>query len=158
MNEIKERTAFAEDEIPIKKGGLKIDNSKSSIKSEKPMMEDFRNNINNILEKEEEQKKIAFELFSRFQSALRDKTLDSLKDVKLREKEKQIIKDLIDFSRIINSDENQEEDLGSISLFITLYRSMLIQRDRINELEFLQTKMSKDFILLESRLKALENK
>lgn len=152
------KESFAEQEIKPPKVGLKISNAKSTIKSEKPKQEDFRNKVNEILAQEEEQKKIAFALSSKFQTILRDKTLDSSKDNIVRGSEKEIIRDLIDFARIINSDENQEEDLGTISLFITLYRSLLIQRDRINELEFLQTKMNKDMMHLEAKLKVLENK
>lgn len=152
------KESFSEQEIKPPKVGLKINNNKSSVKSEKPKQEDFRNKINEILAQEEEQKRIAFTLSNKFQAILRDKTLDSSKDQTIRDSEKDNIRDLIDFARIINSDENQEEDLGTISLFITLYRSLLIQRDRINELEFLQTKMNKEMISLEGRLKALENK
>ncbi len=135
---------FADEEPQIQtKRGLKISNSKSSIK-EVPKIDDFRKRVNEILSQEDEQKKLAFELMSQFQNYLKDKTLDASKDANVRANELKSIENLIDFSRIINSDENQQEDLGTISLFITLYRALFSQRDRINELEYQQTKMAKE--------------
>ncbi len=148
--------AFEESTPIVPKRGLKLENPPHAKSATAPKPEDFRNKINEILEKEEEQKELAYKLVSKFQTILKDKTLDSAKDPKVRDEETDSIRDLIDFSRIINSDETKEEDLGTISLFITLLRSFLIQRDRINELEYLQIKMGKEIAALNSRIANLQ--
>jgi len=145
MEDIKQKEAFSSDDSKtqqVNKRELKINNAKSSIKPVQKT-EDFRNKINKILANEDEQKKIAYQVMSNFQNILKDKTLDGAKNEQIRVNELQSIQDLIDFARIINSDENQEEDLGTITLLITLCRALFSQRDRINELEYKLFSLSK---------------
>jgi len=140
-----------------RKSGLKINNDKSLFKQEKSQKIDFRQRVNDILKKEDEQKQLSFELNSKYQQILKDKTLDSEKTSSIRDSEKEIIKDLIDFSRIINSDEQQTEDIGTISLLVVLLRNLLLQRDRINELEFVHNKTLKELEIVKALLKSKLN-
>jgi len=155
MNNV-ERRAFEDDEESDKeiksKKGLRINNAKSSIPNPIPKPQDFRDNISKVLNEEEEQKKIAFEIANRFINALKDKTLDSNKNVTIRKSEKQAIMDMIDFARLINSDEQQEENLGTMSVVSTLLKAIFIQRDKINENEYKIAKLETELASLGRRV------
>ena len=151
-----ERRPFEDDEdndekIKSKKG-LRINNAKSSIPNPVPKPQNFRDNISKILNEEEEQKRLAFEIANRFIGALKDKTLNSNKNVTVRESEKRAIMDMIDFARLINSDETQEENLGTMSIISTLLKAIFIQRDRINETEYRVARLETEVAALGRRL------
>lgn len=112
---------------------LKIDNKKSQIKTELPPI-DIKQNAYKIINDNEEQKRIAWDLTSRLLGLFKDKTLNENKDTKIRDEELKILSDFTEFARIINTAPNEEDSLGSISFIIALARCMLIQRDTINEL------------------------
>lgn len=148
-----------EDDEKIRpKKGLRINNAKSSIPNPVPKPQDFRDNINKVLSEEEEQKKLAFEIATRFINALKDKTLDANKNVTVREGEKRAVMDMIDFARLINSDETQEENLGTMSIISTLLKAIFIQRDRINESEYRVAKLETELASLGRRLVEAEKK
>lgn len=138
---------FDENNINFVKKGVKITNENSSIKKEDRVKEvDFRQRVSEIINEEEEQKKIAYDLIKKYMTAIKSKKLDETKDLKVRESEQKIIKDLIDFSRIVNSnpDENQEDNVGTMFLLTFVLRCLYIQRDRINELEYECNKLRKE--------------
>jgi hypothetical protein len=148
-----------DDDEKIKpKKGLRINNAKSSIPNPVPKPQDFRDNISKVLNEEEEQKRLAFEIANRFINALKDKTLDSNKNVTVRENEKRAIMDMIDFARLINSDETQEENLGTMSIISTLLKAIFIQRNRINEAEYRVAKLETEIASMGRRLTEVENK
>lgn len=113
----------------------KLDNKKSTVK-QAPPLPNIRENANKIMANDEEQKKIAFNLTTRLLSLIKDKTLDENKDLNIREEEKQVLSEYANFSRLINADPNKEDGLGTLSYVTALARCLLLQRDRINELEY----------------------
>lgn len=113
--------------------GVKLDNNKSKIKKQSPPL-DIQQNAYKIINDNEEQKRIAWELTSRLLSLFKDKTLNENKDTEMRDEESKVLSDFTEFARIINTSPNEEDSLGSISFIIALARCMLIQRDTINEL------------------------
>ena len=129
---------------PIQNKKLRIGNQTSTVKAPPPKVENFRKRIDEILESEEEQKRVGLLLIQSFFKMIEEKKLDAAKTPEIREREKQIIKDLMDFARLLNSDENQvEENYGSMSLFQVLLLSVIKQRDRINNLEYKLEKLQK---------------
>jgi len=147
------KNAFDDDEENVKpKKGLKINNANSSVPDPPPKVQNFRDNINEILNEEEKQKKLAFDIAHRFMMVLKDKTLDANKNVVVRQGEKQSIMDLIDFARLINSDENQEDNIGTMSIISTLIKAVLIQRDRINEIEYKLSKTESEVSSMSRKL------
>lgn len=152
---------FEDDENPPQftpKRTLKITNERSSIKANASKPEDFRNKIAEILSKEDERNKLAFDLTQKYLAILKNKTLDEAKNIIIRDGEKSSIKDLIDFIRIVNSDENMEENIGTMSLLTTILHCMLLQRDRINELEYQFSKLNREVIILNAKINSQEEK
>lgn len=143
---------FESDDAPVARPAktVKISNSNSSVPENIPKPDDFRKNIDKILAQEEEQKRLALQLATIFISVIKDKKLDSAKDPVTRDKEKQSVIDLIDFARLINSDEHQEDNIGTMSLLSTMMRLMIYQRDRLNELEYELHKMSREVSALKN--------
>lgn len=141
--------SFDDDDVEIvNKKGLKINNAKSEVKLQNPLP-NIKKMAEDLLRNEDLQKKISIDLTSRFLSALKDKTLDENKDENLRDEEKKIIAEYANFAKLINADPNQEFDgTGTLSLVVALSRSLFIQRDRINELEYEIVKFKK---LLENK-------
>ena len=144
-NESNKDDAFEfNDEVEIKSNKtLKINNSKSSVPQQNIQTPNINNNISKILESEEEQKKIAFTLTTKLLSMMKDKTLDGNKDTISRDEEKKVISEYVNFARLINSDPSKEESLGTLSLVTAMTRCILVQRDRINELEYESQKLRK---------------
>ena len=129
---------------PTLNKSLRIGNAASTVKTPPVKIENFRKRIDQILESEEEQKRTGLILIQSFFKMIDEKTLDATKTAAIRENEKQVIKDIMDFARLLNSDENQvEENYGSMSLFQVLFLSLVKQRDRINTLEYKLEKLSK---------------
>ena len=124
--------------------GLKIDNSASALKPA-VQVPNFRDKVHEILQNEDLQNKIAGEVVGGFLSVINDKTLDSAKSLDDKNNDRKKIEDLIDFARIANSNEEQESGLGTTTVLIVLCRTLLKQRDRINELEFSLNKLSSQF-------------
>lgn len=138
-----ERHGFSDDDVEIKPTKtLKIDNSKSSVQAA-PALPNINENVNKILANEDEQKKIALNLTRSFLTILKDKTLDANKDTKIREEERKIIVEFANFARLLNADQNKEEGYGTLTYVQALSRFMLLQRDRINELEYEIVKLRK---------------
>ena len=139
-----ERHGFSDDDVELKATKtLKIDNSNSSVQVAPPLP-NINENVNKILASEDEQKKIAFNLTRSFLTILKDKTLDANKDPKAREDERKIISEFANFARLLNADPNkQEEGYGTLTYVNALSRFMILQRDRINELEYEVVKLRK---------------
>ena len=85
-----------------------------------------------------------------FKKILDDKTLLQNKNIFSLDLEKEIISNLARLAIDMNTDENEIEGMGSVSIITLLLRTSIIQRDRINSLEYKST-------LLENRIKELEN-
>jgi hypothetical protein len=75
-------------------------------------------------------------LTSRYKGYILDKTLTNNKNPLTKEEESETIKALCDVGLNLNEDQNQREGIGSIGLNSLLLKSVLTQRDKINELSY----------------------
>ena len=120
-----------------KKTSLKMNNSGSIFNKEKgPSQQDFQKKVSDMQNKSEEYAEKASQLSANFKKILEDKTLLQNKNVFQLDVEKQVLESLIQLSVEMNEDENEKEAMGATGLIALLLRSILIQRDRINSLEF----------------------
>jgi hypothetical protein len=119
-------------------------------KSNKPSASDFQKAADETNNKVNSYKDRAAELASSFKKILDDKTLIQNKNVFSLDLEKEIISNLARLAIDMNTDENEIEGIGSVSIITLLLRSSIIQRDKINSLEYKTS-------LLENRIKELES-
>jgi len=139
----KQDDSFTDDEVIIKNSkGVKLNNDNSTVKVNAPPI-NMRETIARIVDNDEELKKWAFTLTSRLLGTIKDKTLDENKDAAIRDKERQVFSEFAEFARVINSDPNKEDCYGTLSYVNALSRCILMQRDRINELEYETVKLQK---------------
>jgi len=133
--------------------GLKINNSNSEISKPIPRI-DPEKNAKAILSSHQEQHKAAWGLTTKLLSIFKDKTLQENKSHKEKEEEGLALLDFAKFAMLINGDEKQPEGNGSVSFAVAIVKCALIQRDRINELEFEVFNLSK----IIKRMEAENNK
>ena len=126
---------------PLK--GLRISNDKSSVKRPPPKL-DIQANAAKILASQEIQSKLGWELTTKLLSMFKDKTLKENKDNPYLEAEAGVLKDYVDFVRLINSDETQEEGIGTVGFTIAIAKCALLQRDRLNEVEYEMSLLKKE--------------
>lgn len=93
----------------------------------------------------------AAEVVPQFIKLLDDKTLPANKNVFANDLEKEVITKMVELARDMNVDEYEESESGSVNLIAFLLRCLLIQRDKINGLDYTITQLKSD-------LKTLLNK
>jgi hypothetical protein len=150
---------FDEEESPApvsNKKSLKINNDKSIfVKKNDVSQEDFEKNISNMQGKSAEYALRAAELSSSFRKILDDKSLVKNKNVFQLDVERQILESLIQLSIEMNEDEDEKEAMGATGLVALLLKTSLIQRDRINNLDFNSVQLESKILILEEKLAAL---
>lgn len=92
--------------------------------------------VEEIVNKSLSYKERAAELSMQFKSCLDDKTISSNKSPVAEDAEKELVSKMIQLSIDINNDENELEGMGSIGWLALLLRVTLMQKTRINDLEF----------------------
>jgi hypothetical protein len=150
-NEIKQinsSTSFDDDSGFENKKGLKINNAKSNI-PKPPERIDVISNAQKILADIEFQNKMGWNLTSRLLSVFKNKKLQQNKSEEEKQAENQVLLDYLEFAKLINNDQNQEEGMGSVVFSLAIVKCALLQRDQINE----QGKM---IDILERKVKMLE--
>lgn len=152
-----EPRSFDDEKEVISKKTTKLDNKNSSVKNAAATtLPNIRENVSKILENEDEQKKIAFELSRQYAAMIKDKTLDENKDPIYRENEKNVLVEYINFARLLNSDPNKEDCYGTLAYTQAISRCLLLQRDRINELEYRVVKAEKEMVRLSQQISILQ--
>lgn len=116
---------------------LKLDTSKSKFQINSNSKKDFDSQVKDAIGEKNNRNKKALELGQKFLSTLADKTLNSNKSIIKKDLEKQICNDLFMLATSVNNDPNEPEGAGSLLLDTLFFKSLLIMRDRLNELEFL---------------------
>jgi len=134
------KTAFEEtdpstNENSVKKS-LKIDNSKSQFQTKLVDRESFDKKVKESINDRSDRNKKAFDLGQKFILILSDKTLVSNKGPIQKDLEKQICNDLFTLAVAVNNDPSESEGAGSLVLDTLFFKSLLIMRDRLNELEY----------------------
>lgn len=141
-----------DDDIPPTKSkvGIKLNNSQSIVsKNKKPSTEEFHKKAQEANKKTLAYTDRAKDLSVKFIKLLEDKTLLENKNTVLLDLEKEIISDLVGLGIDINSDENELDGMGSIGLTSLIFKCLMRQRDRINNLEY-------NLYLLDKRVKKIE--
>jgi hypothetical protein len=138
------RTAFEDEDAEPKpeapKKGLKIDSSKSKFQLKSDSKKDFDAKVKDFVNDKSERNKKAFELGQKFISILSDKTLNSNKGPITKDLEKQVCNDLFSLAVAVNNDPSEAEGAGSLVLDTLFFKSLLMMRDRLNEIEYLLQK------------------
>lgn len=133
---------FEEEDSP-QKSGLKISNNKSMFQTQKkPSKEESAQKANQLNEQANSYSKRASDLAGKFTKMLNDKTLTENKNLFIQDIEKEILSELLKLGVEINLDESQQEGMGSMGLISLLFKSVISQRDKINNLEYKLEKIS----------------
>jgi hypothetical protein len=133
------KTAFEEpspEENTDKKSGLKVNNLKSRFQPKQDSQKDFDKKVKEFVSEKSERNKKALELGQKFLSMLNDKMLNSNKSLIQKDLEKQICNDLFSLATAVNNDPSESEGAGSLVLDTLFFKSLLIMRDRLNEIEY----------------------
>lgn len=131
--------SVSESKIKIKK----VSSQKSIFDGipKKSSYEEFSKKVDSVQEKNNSHKIKAAELSSQFYKVLNDKTLRENKTIFSKSIEKDLLLELINLSIEINNDQFEKEGMGSLTLITLLFNSLLLQRDKINNLEFELSKL-----------------
>jgi len=129
-----------EEEKPINpKIGLRNVSSQKSIFEnipKKPSPEDFDKKVKEIQDRNSGYKQRAAELAVAFKKMIEDKTLVQNRNIFANELEKETLTKMIQLAVEINNDPNEQEGMGSLGWITLLLKTVLSQRDKINNLEY----------------------
>lgn len=98
--------------------------------------QEFQKQVEIAQEKKTGYNKQAADLFVQFNKTVSDKTLPQNRNVFNMEAEKELLQNMVQLAIDINNDPSEQEGMGSLTWIICLFKTVLAQRDRINELEF----------------------
>lgn len=132
---------FDEDEpieSPQKVTLKKVSSQKSIFDNmpKKPTQEEFSQKVASNQEKMATYKQKASELALQFKKIIEDKTLSQNKNIFALEVEKEVLSKMVQLAVDINNDPNEQEGMGSLTWITLLFKTVLSQRDRINNLEY----------------------
>jgi|LauGreDrversion4_2_1035121.scaffolds.fasta_scaffold09046_8 hypothetical protein len=119
------------------RSGLKINNAKSRFNAKPDTKKDFEQKVKDAISDKVDRNKKALELGQKFLSLLHDRTLSSNKSVIQKDVEKQVCNDLFFLATAVNNDPNESEGAGSLVLDTLFFKSLLIVRDRLNEMDYI---------------------
>lgn len=129
--------AFENKPIPTKRGGLKINNDKSSVNQPKEdYATKFEANAKSAFKDNQEYMKKAAELTGRFKAVFADKTLPENKTQIAKDVEREVILSIVGFCKALNEDENQPQAEGAMAMITIITSMMMGQRDRINQMSY----------------------
>jgi hypothetical protein len=126
------------DIVSKKKVELKLSNKGSMLDAlpKKPSKEDFEQKATEVNDTLNAYGVRASDLALRFKRTLDDKTLPQNKNPFQQAAESELLTNLVQLSVDMNTDEHEQEGMGSVGLSALLLKTVLIQRDRINDLEY----------------------
>jgi hypothetical protein len=130
-------------EVKVK---LKNVSSQKSIfegQPKKPTPQEFQEQVQVAQERSSSYKIKASELAQQFAKMMADKTLPQNKSPFAIEAKRELLGNIIQLAKDINNDEKELEGDGSLILCIVLFNTCFDQRDRINQLEYMLTQISK---------------
>lgn len=108
-----------------------------------PTQQEFQHKVQASQEALAGYKKRAAELFVLFQRSMSDKTLAQNRNILNAETEKELLQNILQLATDINNDPNEQEGMGSMTAITLLLKTCLLQRDRINELEYAVAQLQK---------------
>ena len=101
-----------------------------------PTQQEFRKQVEKVQEIKSDRQVRAAELYFALKKVLTDKTLPQNRNVLNIESEREVLQNVIDLAIEINNDPNEKEGMGSLACITYLLKLSLVQRDKINELEY----------------------
>ena len=123
--------------------GLKLDASKSKFTRKAQEEEEFEKRADSANEQLNDRKTRAVELVKRFWETIQTKTLPTNKGPIQKNLEKEMLSNLIELASEMNHDVNEQESAGSVAMITLLFKTVIFQRDHLNELEFKVTQLEK---------------
>ena len=138
----------------LKKPAVTLSNEKSMFANveKKPTKQDLEKNVRESLAKENDFKERAATLLGSFNKIFQDKTLPLNKTIFAKDLERELISKLSQFGIDLNNASKEEEEqdgMGSSCLINLLLGCVLMQRDRMNQMEYSLSE-------LEKKLRALD--
>lgn len=146
------RISFESDseEIEPATKNVKLDSKKSRFARQAETKQNFENKVTEVHDKMMGRQQLIFELGKQFLDLLKDKTLAENKGPMQQSLEKEVIGKLTQFAMEVNNDDNEGEGMGSISMIVLLFKSMLIVRDNYNRVEYKIEQLEKQLKSLKS--------
>ncbi len=140
--------SFDEDEkeIPRSKVGIKLNKSGSIFAKipKKPSPQEFEKKADESNDRQEDYKTRGADLAVKYKSVLQDKTLSQNKTSIVLEIEQKVLQDLVALAQEMNVDQDETEGQGSLAVSAIALKCILLQRDKINNLDFKLEKMEKE--------------
>lgn len=102
----------------------------------KPTPQEFQQQVHAVAEKSNSYKVRASKLAQDFGKLMQDKTLPQNKSLISQEAEKEVLSNMIQLAMEINNDLNEQDGMGSLGWIALLFRTCLVQRDRLNVAEY----------------------
>lgn len=147
-----ERLSLESDEEAAKlqlnrRGGVKLNSSKSQFTKETVKKEVFDQQADEVYDQMQDRKQKAVELVQQFWSFIKDETLVAEKGPIRKNLEKDIVSKLLTFASEMNNDPKEAEGAGSVAVITLLLKTVLYLRDTNNEaryrLSMLEQKVNK---------------
>lgn len=130
---------------PKRQIGLKTQNSVDSMSSTSDISrkEKFDKQADVVYAKEGEYKQRMWDNSIKFKEFVESKILSANRGPIALNLEKEVLDNLIRLALEMDDDENQPQGIGSVSMCMLLMKSVLIQRDIINELSYKMDQLDK---------------
>jgi len=152
---------FDEDLEDISKLKMVGKNERSMFKQE-PSSTSLEEKVKEIEKNKQKYRQEIAKLSLQLKKVLDDKTLQENKNVLSKSIESDTVKEIIDLAQKINSDQNEQEGMGSLLLCTILLKALLSSRDRQNKIEYdlsvLKDEFKKFPDMIEKRLERLTKK
>jgi hypothetical protein len=104
--------------------------------------DEFEENVGKITSTMADHRNVLTELATKFVQTLRDKTLAENKMPLSKQNEASLLGEIINTVQAIDTDENEPVyDYGTYTLLTLLLRCFILQRNRINELSYMASKV-----------------
>ena len=132
-----------DNDLPEQTTKINLKNISSQKLSRAQSQENLDKRVNKIIENNSAYKIKATELATQFNTAIADKTLKQNKNIFAKEMERELLIKMIQLAIDINNDTDEQEGLGSLSWITLLLKTCLLQRDRINQLEYILSQFDK---------------
>lgn len=122
----------------------------------KPSQQEFKERVNEVQEKSSDYKQKAAELNAQFYKAMTDKTLLQNQNVFHENIEKQLMQQMLNLANEINNDGEEAESVGTLMIVVPLLKNAFNQRNRINDLEYANSKLFDELNNIKKRLDELK--
>lgn len=122
--------------VELKKPGSKSIFDAQPVKSVKAQQEEFRARASDVNDRFNSYNERAIDAVSSFMKLLEDQTLTNNKSVFASEVEQEIINKFQTLALDMDGDDLQPNGMGSVGVITFLLKVALIQRDKINQLDF----------------------